>query len=514
MRRRPDASKEVEAARLPPLLLLLVALGISPAWGQAGPASALQARIGTSLQVSDNLSAQQEVKDRGALVAVTPGFSYARRTAAVQASVDYALSLSAPWRVADQPDSVQHQLSARARFSPQGSGLALDGSATIGQQSLSAFGLQRPAGIGAFAGTENQREVYALSLSPSWQTRVGNVANFVVTHRSSITNTKDSLVGDATTQESTVALNGLNRGAFGWGLRGSRSTIKPKSGLRGLTESALAFLTWSPDADWQVSVNAGKERSNLRQSGRESGPGAGVGLTWTPSPRTQLQAQVDDRAFGRTHRLALNHRRARANFSLSESRTLSEPGAFGSIGQRTHYELLFAQLASVEPDPLRRDQLVRQQLMALGLDPNGVATSGLISSRPALTRQQVFSGAWNTARSTWSVALSRSDSRRFGPAVQGFEDFAQSDQVLLTSANLSAGYRVSALSSLNLTVQVQRNEGDTDSLRSDVQSGVLTWTTRIDRRQQFTASLRHSESETAQRILNENALVLSYQYQF
>lgn len=513
MHRRPDTAARARPSAWRPLLLL-VALGIGPAWGQAGPGTALQARVGASLQVSDNLSSQQDVKDRGAMLVLTPGFNYARRTAALQASVDYGLSLLVPWRVADQPDAVQQQLNARVRLSPLGSGLALDGSATIGQQSLSAFGQQRPAGVGAFAGTENQREVYSLNLSPSWQARVGSFADFFVSHRSAITNTKDSLVGDATTQESTVALNGLRRGAFAWGLRGSRSTLKPKAGLRGLTDSALVYVNWSPDADWQLNANAGKERSNLRQQGRESGPSHGLGLTWTPSPRTQVQAQFDDRVFGRTHRLALNHRMARANFSLSESRTVSEPGVFGSIGQRTHYELLFAQLAAVEPDPLRRDALVRQQLLALGLDPNGIATSGLISSRPALTRQQVFSGAWNTPRSSWTLALSRSDSRRFGAALDGLEDLAQSSRVVLSTAGLSAAYRFSALSSLTLSLQVQRNEGDSDLLRNDLQSGVLTWTTRIDRRQQFNASLRHSESDSAQRSLSENALVLGYQYQF
>ncbi|WP_374661013.1 TIGR03016 family PEP-CTERM system-associated outer membrane protein [Inhella sp.] len=514
MRRRVETTVQEGAQAFQTLILLLGAFGTASAWAQVGPASAFQARMGGTLQISDNLSSRQEVQDRGALLVLTPGLSYSRRTASVQASVDYGLSLVAPWRVVEQPDAVQHQLNARARFSPQGTGLLLDGGASIGRQSLSAFGLQRPVGGSAFGGTENQREVYALNFSPSWQTRIGSLANFSVSHRSALTNTKDSLVGDATTQETTVSLGSISRGALGWGLRGARSAIKPKAGLRGLTESAVVYVSWSPDADWQINANAGQERSNLRQQGRESGPSHGLGLTWTPSPRTQLQAQYDDRAFGRTHRLSFNHRMPRANFSLSESRTLSEPGALGGIGARTHYELLFAQLATVEPDPLRRDQLVRQQLLALGLDPNGIATNGLITSRPALTRQQVLTGAWNTPRSTWSMALSRSDSRRFGTALQGFEDLAQSSRVLLTSANLSAAYRFSSRSSLNLTLQVQRNEGDTDALRNDVQSGVLTWTMSLDRRQQFNASLRHSESDAAQRSFSENALVMGYQYQF
>lgn len=492
-------------------LLLTVAAGT--AWGQAASPFRMQGRLGTSLVISDNL-ATGAARDRGALLSVSPGLNMSTRGAQVQGNLDYALTAIAPWRVNDRPDGLQHSLSASLRVAPRESGFSLNAQAGIGRQSQSAFGVQRPGGSGASNTLQNQAEVYSLGLVPSWQTRLGSLATLTLTHRVNATNTRDSLVGDSLTQDNSVLLSGVRRGALGWGLRIADTRNKPRVGRDTRTESAVANLSWQPDVDWQFGLNGGYERSNLQDQQTRDGATYGASASWRPTPRTSLLASTDRRVFGDTHSLSLEHRFTRATLRISESRNISAPGVVGSIGARTHYELLFAQLAAIEPDPDLRDALVRAQLQAQGLDPNGIATNGFISSRPSLTSQRQLSGTWQTVRSTWSLSASRSVSTRFGTALDGFDDFADSSRLTSSAASLSASYRLTPVAGLSAVLQWQRNEGDRADQRTELQSATLSWNTRLGQRQQLSAALRHSNFDSLQQPYEENALVLTFNQQF
>lgn len=499
------------------LAWLFVMAAVAPAWGQGSPANLLRARLGATVLVSDNLGPTATgAADRGAVLTLTPGLSLARRSAQTQLNVDYGLSLLAPWRVADQPEHVQHSLTSRARFENAASGLAVDAQASISQQALSAFGVQRASGTARppTAGTENQRELFSANLSPKWTARVAGLALLQASHQWTSTNTRNSTLGDANAQLSSVALSSLSLGRLTLGARASRQRTQPKLSRRSAVDSASATIGWQPDIDWRISGNVGRERTDLRSVQAESGTIYGLGVTWVPTPRTVVDVGADRRVFADTHRLTITHRLPRATISLSESRNLSEPGVLGSIGARTHYDLLFAQLASAEPDPLKRDLLVRQQLLVLGLDPNGIASNGTISQRAALTQLTALSTTVQTQRSTWTLAASQSRSTSFSPTLDGFDDFARSRLIRLRSLSLTGSYRLTPVSSASASWSLQRNEGDTAALRTELQSLVFTWSTRLARNQQLSLNARHTEFDSPLQPYDENAVVLSYQIQF
>jgi uncharacterized protein (PEP-CTERM system associated) len=329
-----------------------------------------------------------------------------------------------------------------------------------------------------------------------------------------VSNTRGSVLGDSTTQDSSVGLSSLRRGGLQWGLRGTRTEIKPRLGRRTTSETAGLTVSWQPDIDWLLSANAGRERSDLRQTAGETGGTYGVGLTWSPTSRTQLVARLDERVYARTHLLSFTQRFRRASVTLGESKTVSEPGVVGAVGSRSNYQHLFESLASSQPDPVLRDLQVRQILQSLGLDPNGLYNAGLISSQPTLSSQRFLSGVWTGPRLNVTALLSRSDSTRFGASPGLNDDFSTTSRVRLNGASLAIGYRLGATSSLSANLQRQRNEGDNSSLSSRSESASLSWSTRIASRQQLSASLRHSQYETAGRPFSENALTLSYQHQF
>ncbi len=495
--------------------LLKVALTLSafaaPALAQQ-QATRLQTRIEANALFSDDMNAEPG-RDRGALFSLVPGLSLISRGAELRGSVDYSMTLVRPWRTEQHPDSLQHALNAQMQYAQQGGGFAFDARAGVGRQARSAFGIQRPSN-GQVRLDENQREIYTLNLAPSWSSRIGDRLQFGVSHRVQATNVRDSLVGDSTLQTTSLQLGPASRAALAWGLGYTDARVSPRLTRDTRTQSAFGSLSWRPDIDWDFGASVGHQRSDLRGPLTQEGATYGLSARWRPTPRSLLAASADHNVYGNTHSLSLEHRFARASLRLQEVRSVQNPGVAGAAVALTNYELMFAQLASIEPDPLLRDQMVRAQLQQLGLSPDAVALTGFLTSRPTLSRQRLIGAAWQTQRSNWAMTLSRSDSERFAPTLEGFDDFADSRQVSSEGLSLSASYRLTPVAGLSGVLQWQRNQGDLASQRTELQSATLSWNTRLGRAQQLSLSLRHSNYEAPTRSYEENSLLLSFQQTF
>jgi uncharacterized protein (PEP-CTERM system associated) len=492
------------------LTLSLLALGAQAQ--QGGAATRVQGQFGSTLVISDDLSTEPG-QDRGAVLMLSPGVRMTARSAQLQANVDYSLDAIKSIRVQRGTDELQHRLNASLRYG-SGDGFSLGAQASIGRQALSAFGLQRPVGASTASTRENQSEVYRLSVQPTWRMRLGSVANLTLSHSTSASNTKDSLIGDSISQNNSLAVSQANPGRVAWSFNLSDLSSRPKQGRDTSSQHGYLRLSWQPDVDWQFGVNGGYERSDLKGTQREDGGTYGLDMSWRPTPRTTFSLNGDQRVFGRTHALSLDHRFTRASIRFSESRSLNQPGVTAFIGARTNYELLFAQLAAIEPDPARRDQLVRAQLQALGLSPEAIATNGFISSRPSLSRQTLIAGTYQTLRSTWSLSATRGNTTRFGPALDGFDDLADTTSLRTQGLVLSGSYRLTPVAGLSVVLQMQRNRGDRAIQQTEMNSASASWTTRLGEMQHLSATLRHTNFDSPLRPYEENALVLTYNQQF
>ena len=136
------------------------------------------------------------------------------------------------------------------------------------------------------------------------------------------------------------------------------------------------------------------------------------------------------------------------------------------------------------------------------------------AQRAALTQLTALSTTVQTQRSTWTLAASQSRSTSFSPTLDGFDDFARSRLIRLRSLSLTGSYRLTPVSSASASWSLQRNEGDTAALRTELQSLVFTWSTRLARNQQLSLNARHTEFDSPLQPYDENAVVLSYQIQF
>ncbi len=471
-------------------------------------------RVETSLLLADNISARssEEGKDAGALLRIAPGVRYARKGAGSEWLIDYSLQGQRYVRTDQQGRPFQNNLRANARFEVLGPALLLDGSASIAQRTRSAFDIQRTLGDAPLGDVS---EVANASFGPTLSLRVSPAWRVVLKHAASITRARDTVVGDNTALNSQISLEQTTRSVLAWGGSLSHQETRPTEGRTTDSIDAKLNLTWRPDVDWAISTHVGREKGNLQVPQRAERSTYGANMVWTPSVRTRAQVSANRRAYGDFHSVSLDHRFSRAAIRLSDSRSVNQAGAVGASVASTAYDLYFAQLASVAPDPIERDALVRQRLLELGLAPDALVANGFLSSQPSVSRVQSIGLTYQQARTLWTMNLTKTRTSRLGTNAVAGEDLLNSAFVDSSSAQGGITYRLTQRSAVRLQASWQRNEGDNANLqRNELRSVVVGWQLRLGRFVQLAAGLRHSEFDSPVRSFTENAILVNVQQRF
>jgi uncharacterized protein (PEP-CTERM system associated) len=185
----------------------------------------------------------------------------------------------------------------------------------------------------------------------------------------------------------------------------------------------------------------------------------------------------------------------------------------GAAGQRSNYDLLFLQFASLEPDPVKRDALVRSTLQTLGLSPDAFSTSGFISASPTLQRRQDLSFSLQGLRTTVTALLSRSRNRQLGAATKVNDDFAQSSTITQRSASISLSHRLTPDSTVNVSLSDQQTRGDLAAQSTSLKSAIASWGGQLGRRGSVSLGARHSRFEGVTPY-SENAVFATVVQQF
>ena len=193
---------------------------------------------------------------------------------------------------------------------------------------------------------------------------------------------------------------------LGWSAVASHTVSDFRAGRRTFDSRVRAGFNFLFSPELKVGVTAGRERTDLLVLGGESNPTWGVQADWTPTERTALSANVEKRFFGNSHAFRFSHRTRATVWALSDSRDISTTSSQGTVSFGSAYDLFFRQLESAEPDPVRRDQLVRTLLLVNGIDPNAVIVGGFLASAATLERAQVASVALVGARNTVTLQFS------------------------------------------------------------------------------------------------------------
>lgn len=492
--------------------------GDAPA--QAGRGMNVQPRVSLMQTWTDNLRLDDQNKDAALITTLSPGIRVSSNTARLRGSLDYSLHGIA-YLKSDQASHVQNALTASLQSELIDQTLFVDARANIGQQNASAFGRQSPPTLGS-QGTvsnlvnENQRETASLTVSPSLRGQLAGVATYELRGDFTRTDARGSEVGDSRATGASLRISQARPGVLSWWLQASsqrtRSGASANASGTNRNQTFRLGLNFRPDPDWAFSANAGRERSDYLGNGTNNGPTAGVTADWTPTPRTRVGANFQRHEFGDSHGLTFEHRMARSVWRLSDTQTvtLGNTGAMG--GSRTNYDQFFLLFASIEPDPVKRDALVRSYLQSQGLSPDTPAAGGFLSTGPSQLRNQMLSFTLQGVRSTLSAQVSRSITSRLGNNVnQG--DLANTSRIEQRSYSLSASHQLTPISGISLVASRQETTGELSSQSAQLSSLVANWNSRLGAWLSVQLGARHSRFEGVTPY-TENAVYANLTQQF
>ena len=462
--------------------------------------------------LSDNGSLRSTSRQFDSVTTISPAVSLSSRSGSLQGSLNYSANGTLHARDSSL-NSVYHTLSTAGNLKLfdrllDGRG-GVDVNASASRQGISAFG---PQSGDSSLDNANQAQVFSYSLSPYLRGRLLGEVSYQVRLRYSASLSGASEVGDSSSLDSSIGLSG-RFGRLGWGVSLTRATQIPDEGFRTSNTRLGANLGFSPDVDWQISLRGGAETDNVTQSTRNT-INWGAGFVWLPTPRTNVRFDMDRRFFGRTHSVSIGHRMARFSLSASDSQSLQQGGAVGR-GLVSLYDIFFEQFASIEPDPAKRDILVRNFMAANGLDAGAkVVVDGFLTSAISVSRRRNLSVAYQGMRSTASLAYFRSRSTRV--VDNGGLDQGDLNNGAVTQQGLSVtlSYRLTTDSSVVVTLSGQRTPGVGLQTGTESRSIVATWGKPLGRNTNFSLSIRHSRFSSDTNPYNESAVIGSVRMRF
>ena len=125
---------------------------------------------------------------------------------------------------------------------------------------------------------------------------------------------------------------------FGWALEASQQRVEYSGSSNNTIDNGRvnATLSLTPDPSLRLSASGGRESID-QSAGAEhrAGTTSGLGLSWNPSPRTNLGVEVGERYFGRSARVSFSHRMQRSIVSYNFTRDATQSADAFSMGATT-----------------------------------------------------------------------------------------------------------------------------------------------------------------------------------
>lgn len=445
-------------------------------------------------------------KDAALITTVMPGFTLYSGSGRVRGSIDYALS-AIGYLKTDVPSRLQNSLAARGNVELWPQTFLVDVTASAGQQAGSAFG---PQVADPTLSAANRREVLTLSVSPHLHGRLGTWADVVARVDEQRTEVRGTSLGDGRSRLASLRVDAREGGAVRmFGLL-SRREGRYQGSSNGTTDSATVGLNYVPDPELTLTLSGGRERSDVATSNAATGSTWGTTARWVPGPRTNLTADWQHHAYGDSHTLSFEHRMNRSSFRFSDTDTLNQ--GFSSNGGRvTNYDMYYQLFASREPDPVKRDEMVRSYLQSLGLAVDGTAGSGFVTTSPNRQRMQQLGFSLLGQRTTLTGQIGRTRTRQVGASATG--DLAQSPSIDQRTYSLSGAHQLTPNDSVSITASRLQSRGVAAGQFTRFDSLSASWTARLGLRSNAVLGLRHSRSNGVQ-TYSENSVTASMTQQF
>lgn len=474
------------------------------------PACRAEIKIQTTVDLretySDNAALSASGEGRGQFITeLTPSLRLYANSPRVKGSLRMTEHLFAySGERSDGTNRSQFQLQGDVHARLAGDFLFMDGTAMIGQQSVSAFGPQANANSYSSA---NRARISTWSISPYLRHRFGRSADteLRVTHDS----LASGAVGFGDSTANAVAFSASNADQtrrVGWNLRASRQDVSFSQGAQTKTheENFLAGTYLRANERFRLNFTGGYDSYSFDSKGTpNSGRSFSAGATWTPSSRTAIEASAGRRYYGPSYYLNATHRSRRtawvASYSDAVTNTRSQmliPKFIDTAG------LLDSLFISSIPDPVARRQAVDAYIRANGLSPTQPdGTYNYLSNRFQLQKQMLLSSAFSTSRITALASLNALRRTSLSPSeadVILLGDRAQlNDDTRQVGATGSLNYRVTARSSASMSVSRNRSDSLSTGIRNYQTRLTMGASSQLQRKLRGSIELRRSRGNAS-----------------
>jgi uncharacterized protein (PEP-CTERM system associated) len=476
-----------------------------------GRAFGLTPRISTSFVATDNVNLSATDPQSDVYLQISPGLSLQSNGGRIRGSLDYSPSFYA-YSKASEKNRVTHTLSASLVAEAVENWAFVDVNANASQQSISALGTQ--TGDPALR-TGNQTQVLTYSISPYIKGKLLGNTNYEFRLRAGESRTESSSVSDSRSELALLNLNGVTWvSSLGWASSLQHQVDDFSAGRRTTADRFRGTLNYAFTPQLGLSAFGGYESSNQAGTTRLDGETHGFGFNWQPTERTKVKGEREQRLFGNTYSLSFEHRMPRSVIRYGTGRDVSS-GLNNSTGAVVSaYDLYFAQFASIEPDPIRRQALVNSFLLANGISPSSTLGGGFLTSALTLQRRQDLSLGLLGVRSTVTFLLTRTDSRRLDESNPGSGDLSAFGGVAQRAFSVNWSHRLTPISNLSLLLSEQRNSGNTATASTKLRLVSLNWSSKLGPQSSVSLGARHSVFDSPTAPYDESAVTGLFSLQF
>ncbi len=445
------------------------------------------------------------------------GLGLVYRAARASAQLDYRVNRLFHSKVSGL-DSTQQFLNSGANFEAVEKWLFIDARADITQGNRSAFG---PTDIAGVTGTSaNRVETTTFQVAPNIRGPIKDLATYSLRMNAVETRARESAFPDSRSYLWTgFVKNARSAGRFGWSVTGGSLSVENDAIGKREDARVAGALTFEVDPQLHLSVSAGKESSDLDGQEKSVTNTGGVGLEWSPGPRTQLAAVTQTRFFGKDHLITITHRTPLTAWRFA---SIKEP-AFASDGGSASNpfsvsNLMQDLLASSIPDPVARAEAVQQRLEQTGVPTSSGILSGTLTSRPFLSTRQDASVVLLGSRNTVTMALGQREQRALDGNTITPGGGAPIEEYRQQSANLAWAYRLTPVSTLTLVLSYLHTvDLYIDSRKTTERFQSLFFATRLGPHMSFSLGMERVQFDTTLATRNsyrENAFASSLSFRF
>jgi uncharacterized protein (PEP-CTERM system associated) len=488
-------------------------------WGGSGGAGPEGGRafyivptLSTNATLTNNVNLSATDKQSDLILAVSPGIQIGGQSGRVRGFLNYALTGSFYARDVDS-SSFTNYLNASGNAEVVQNWLFIDANASISQQYISPFGTQSPdVGLN----NSNRTEVTTVNVAPYVSGQIAGQVNYVGRAFYTFTDSGTSQAADSTVWGALLGFDSTTRWSrLSWGLDFTYREAKFSGQRSEFDQLNVLSLNYAVTPELRVSLRGNVETSNLTTFDNETTSGWGGGLRWTPSPRTNFIVEYDQRVFGNSHLYSLDYRTPRTVWAISNRQGLSTGQTNSGRGNPgSPFDLLFAQFAAIEPDPVARAQLVNNFLRANGIDPNSSLQTGYLPNQVVLERRQEGSVSWLGQRDTLIFNVYQTQSESLQPVTFDPNDpFSAGNALKWRGASVNWVHRLTPRATLSVSGSGQRTSQDFGDQETTLWLGMVMWTNQIAERASLSLSARY-QTQTGTATFNEAALLATLNLTF